>query len=169
MVAPSPLALDALLAATEDETRAFAGLLRLAHRQRRYMVRQDVRRLATVAEAIAARVLRAREVAARRQAALQEIAAGLGRPPHEIELQQLAPGAENPQRVRLEAALRRLSEVGGRLYRANTQNHLLARFSLDLLAEQQRLVLGETGAAGHYDCSGAATRPAARGAIDGRA
>lgn len=162
-------ALPALVDAAEREAEAYAALLRLATRQRRYMVRRDARRLTAVAAAIAEHVEQARATTAHRTRCLADVASQLGVRPEALELQSLAGLADNKLRGRLEVALRRLADVAGLLYRRNFQNHQLARFSLDLVAQEKAVLVGAELPPDDYERSGETRRVDLRGAVDGRA
>lgn len=157
-----------LVRTLENEERILAKLVRLSHRQHRYLVRGDVRRVQLCVKATDAVVVEAQEYTVRRREHMRRL--GFGGVPGASGLKSLALGADAPWRERVEGAVEALARATERLGRQNVQNFQLARFSLDLVGEEMRLLLGASDASGAaYDAIGADKTGALSGAVDGRA
>lgn len=156
-----------LVASLESELQHLARLVRLSHRQRRYLVRGDERRVSANIEAMDAELARLRGVHAERTALLQSIGiTDRGRK----GLKDAIAAADTVWRERVEALESALARVTELLGRKNFQNYQLSRFSLDLVGEEMRLLVGASEGPGTtYDAGGTAGDPALTGAVDGRA
>lgn len=151
----------------EAELEGLCRLLRLSSRQRRYLVHRQADRVhanvAAMDEVLA--TLRAANTDRRSTLAALGIAT-TGRK----SLKDAAARADTNSRERIEALEAALARVTELLGRKNFQNYQLSRFSLDLVGEEMRLLLGASdGSGAAYDADGAAGDPALRGAVDGRA
>ena len=156
-----------LIGILEFELDGLCRLVRLSHRQRRYLVRGDERRVASNVEAIEAQVETLRAAHTERHAILARV--GLAGPGGK-GLKAAAAAADNPWRERIEALGAALARVTELLGRKNFQNYQLSRFSLDLVGEEMRLLVGASDTPGTtYDADGETGSPASSGAVDGRA
>ena len=151
----------------ECEISEIGRLVRLAHRQNRYLVRRDTRRIATNLRAMDEGVARVKDLYVRRTGALVRLGVTTtGRK----GLKSAVAVADTPWRERVEALEAALTRVMELLGRKNLQNYQLTRFSLDLVGEEMRLLLGASDGPGTtYDAAGGAGDPALSGAVDGRA
>lgn len=147
-----------------EETTQLRRLHRLSRLQRRYMVRQDARRVRWTAEQIEQDLPRVRELAQRRILAVEAALAGRGR-----SLKELMQWADTPWRGAVTAAVRALAEAGDQLHRANFQNYQLASFSLDLTQEEMRLLVGSHEEGDAYAPDGQRSAGELNAVLDGRA
>lgn len=167
MNATSTTRWESLVEHLEQELEGLCRLVRLSHRQRRYLVRRDEDRIRGNVEAMDAVLARLRAVNAERRAVLAEL--GVTEPGRK-GLKSAAAAADTFWRERIEALEAALARVMELLGRKNFQNYQLSRFSLDLIGEEMRLLVGASDDPGAtYDAAGTAGDPALRGAVDGRA
>jgi flagellar biosynthesis/type III secretory pathway chaperone len=157
-----------LVQTLQTEERTLAKLLRLTRRQHRYLMRADLRRVNLCLQEIGGTLLHARETTARRQELMRLL--GFEGRTGASALKAAALSADAPWRERVERAVEALARATERLGRENVQNFQLARFSLDLVGEEMRLILGATdGSGAAYDAEGEGRVPSLSGAVDGRA
>ena len=156
-----------LVGTLERELEGLCRLVRLSHRQRRYLIKGDQRRVHANIAAIEAQLAHLRAANTERQTLLGAIGVtDRGRK----GLKSAAAAADTPWRERIEALEAALARVTELLGRKNFQNHQLSRFSLELVGEEMRLLVGASESPGTtYDAEGTAGDPALRGAVDGRA
>jgi len=156
-----------LIESLEAELESLCRLLRLSARQRRYLVHRQADRVHANVQAMDEVLATLRSANAERRTALTTLGiSSAGRK----ALKEAATRADTPARERIEALEAALARVTELLGRKNFQNYQLSRFSLDLVGEEMRLLLGASdGSGAAYDAEGAAGDPALRGAVDGRA
>lgn len=118
------------------EEREYRRLRRLAWRQTAYLKRRDASRLAGNAEEWRHFLPLADAARRRREASLAAVGARLGLPGERPTTESLLTRADSTQRAVLRAAVRRLTETAGDLYRQNGLNVMLARFCLELVTEE---------------------------------
>lgn len=158
----------ALVETLEVEEGILARLLRLAHRQHRYLMRGDLRRVNLCLRETEGALARAREATTRRREQMRLL--GFEGRTGASALKSVALAADAPWRERVERAVEALARATERLGRKNVQNYQLARFSLDLVGEEMRLLLGATeGSGAAYDAGGDQSQVSLSGAVDGRA
>ena len=157
-----------LVRTLETEQQILSKLVRLTHRQHRYLVRGRVDRVEHCVQAIDGALVEANEWTTRRREHMRRL--GFGGVHGATGLKSLALGADDPWRERVERAVEALARATERLGRQNVQNFQLARFSLDLVGEEMRLLLGASDASGAaYDAVGEGRSTSLTGAVDGRA
>lgn len=157
-----------LVRTLEAEQKSLARLHRLSVRQHRYLRRGDQRRVRLGVEAIDATLRDAQELTARRREQLRLL--GISGLEGASALKSAAESADHPWRERVERAVTALARTTDRLGRQNVQNFQLARFSLDLVGEEMRLLLGASdGSGAAYDAGGSDRTASLSGAVDGRA
>ncbi|MHB8079881.1 MAG: flagellar export chaperone FlgN [Candidatus Krumholzibacteriia bacterium] len=122
-----------LLAAEEREYRR---LRRLAWRQTAYLKRRDAARLESNAGEWRHFLPLADAARQRREANLRAVGARLALPAARLTTESLLTRADAAQREALRTAVRRLTDTAGDLYRQNGLNVMLARFCLELVAEE---------------------------------
>ena len=151
----------------ERELEGLSRLVRLSHRQRRYLIHRDERRIHANVRAIDLTLADLRAAHARRTGALENLGiTERGRKGLKVATER----ADTPWRERVQALEDALARVTELLGRKNLQNYQLSRFSLDSVGEEMRLLLGASEDPGAtYDADGGAGDPALRGAVDGRA
>ncbi len=159
---------DQILEVLAHETAALARLLRLAHRQRRYLIRGDARRCQrTVAETDAA-MQAAHEYSQQRRRLMQQW--GLQGRTGAAALQNLVESADDAHREALRSAVDALGTMAARLSRKNLEVHQIAQFNADLTSEELRILVGaQPSAGGVYTSDGATVDRELAGALDGRA
>lgn len=157
-----------LVRTLENEQRILAKLVRLTHRQHRYLVRGKVQRVQLCVQAIDATLVESNEFTTRRREHMRRL--GFSGVQGASALKSMALGADEPWRERVERAVEALARATERLGRQNVQNFQLARYSLDLVGEEMRLLLGASDASGAaYDAIGEGRAVSLSGAVDGRA
>ncbi len=162
-------ALTELLGALEAETDLYDRLLSLAERQGRYLVHRRERRLHTVAQVISNLVPRGRRLSRCREELLAPYVVGGSVGGNQIDLTALAAVGDEQEVRRVRLALARLTEVGLALYRKNFQNHQLAGFSIGLVREEMRAMVGVSGASDEYTHEGEQEAGVGQGIWTGRA
>lgn len=119
-----------------SEEREYRRLRRLAWRQTAYLKRRDAARLETNAREWRQFLPVADAARRRREARLREVGARLGLPAEGLTTEALLTRADAGQRATLRAAVSRLTGTAGDLYRQNGLNVMLARFCLELVAQE---------------------------------
>jgi hypothetical protein len=119
-----------------SEEREYRRLRRLAWRQTAYLKRRDASRLERNAQEWRNFLPLADAARRRREAGLQATGARLGLQTERLTTEALLTRADAGQRTALRAAVRRLADTAGDLCRQNGLNVMLARFCLDLVAQE---------------------------------
>jgi hypothetical protein len=119
-----------------SEEREYRRLRRLAWRQTAYLKRRDATRLEINAQEWRNFLPLADAARRRREANLRAIGARLELPTERLTTEMLLTRADTGQRTLLRGAVRRLADTAGDLYRQNGLNVLLARFCLELVAQE---------------------------------
>lgn len=154
--------------ALQGEVDALRRLLRLSHRQQRYLVKGQPRRIRWNLESTANAVEAARNAALLRRTWMQQL--GLAPDEGAPGLKRLVEVADDSSKGAIESLVTELSEVATRLGQQNLQNYQLARFSADLTAEEMRILVGGSPESGStYTHEGATVDAELLGSLDGRA
>lgn len=119
-----------------SEEREYRRLRRLAWRQTAYLKRRDAARLEKNAQEWRNFLPLADAARRRREARLQALGARLELTAERLTTETLLTRADAAQCAALRAAVRRLTDTAGDLYRQNGLNVMLARFCLELVAQE---------------------------------